>query len=50
MWTRRLSERIQQEILAMHGHRDVYRTVGKIVSEHGALPPHTSSRAIRQKS
>jgi hypothetical protein len=36
-WTRDL-ERIKNEVLGMHHARNVYRTVGRIVDEHGQLP------------
>ena len=38
-----LIEEIKPEVLAMHGHRDVYQEVMRIVSEHGALPETGSS-------
>jgi hypothetical protein len=37
-WTRWL-KRIENEIIAMHSHRDVFRNVGEIVDDHGSLPP-----------
>jgi hypothetical protein len=35
---RRWLKRIDNEILSMHAHQDMYREVGKIVSDHGSLP------------
>jgi HEPN superfamily AbiU2-like protein len=37
-WERDL-EAIKNEVLGLHHNRDVYRTVGRIVDEHGGLPP-----------
>jgi hypothetical protein len=30
---------IKDEVIGLHHNRDVYRTVGRIVDEHGGLPP-----------
>jgi hypothetical protein len=37
-WERDL-EVVENEVLGLHHNRDVYRTVGRIVDEHGHLPP-----------
>jgi hypothetical protein len=55
-------ETIKNEVLGLHHNRDVYRTVGRIVDEHGDLPPSlffnyaqqtyavTQSAAIRRQA
>jgi AbiU2 len=60
-WERDL-ETIKNEVLGLHHNRDVYRTVGQIVDEHGQLPPSlffdyaqrtyavTQSAAIRRQA
>jgi AbiU2 len=60
-WERDLAA-IKNEVLGLHHNRDVYRTVGQIVEEHGQLPPSlffdyaqrtyavTQSAAIRRQA
>lgn len=38
-WKRWIENPIRAEVLGMNNHRAMYQEVGRIVTEHGALPP-----------
>jgi hypothetical protein len=38
-WKRWIEKQIRAEVLSMNNHRAIYQELGRITSEHGALPP-----------